>query len=210
MKNGYFITFEGGEGVGKTTQISILADALKSQGHDVVTTREPGGTPHAEAIRNLLSDPELGKGFHPEAEAYMFTAARHMHVQDVIKPALEAGKIVLCDRYADSTYVYQGHVQGLNMNLLDDLITKSSDGCLPNLTLVFDLTAEEGLKRVQARGVRDHYDEQDADFYDQIRQGFLKQAEQNKDRCVIVDASRSIDDIAADISTIVTERLIDV
>lgn len=209
MTNGYFITFEGGEGVGKTTQISMLADALKSQGYDVITTREPGGTPHAEAIRDLLSDPELGKGFLPEAEAYMFTAARHMHVQDVIKPALEAGKIVLCDRYIDSTLVYQGHVQGLDLKFLNDLVEKGSGGFLPNLTLIFDLSAEEGLKRVQERGIRDHYDEQDAGFYNKIRQGFLQQADQNKERCEIIDASKNIDEIANNIAAIVTERLKD-
>ena len=207
MQQGFFITFEGGEGVGKTTQIQKLSEELSALGHDVIVTREPGGTPHAEAIRNLLSDPELGPHWLPKAEAMLISAARLMHVQDVIRPALSNGKIVISDRFIDSTQVYQGIVHQVADDFLSTLNAHSAKDIAPNLTFILDLNPEEGLKRVRARGVRDHYDEQGADFYEQIRQGFLKIAQDNPDRCEVIDASSSIDDIANDILTKTKEKL---
>lgn len=207
MSKGYFITFEGGEGVGKTTQIERLETSLKEQGIDVVRTREPGGTEHAEIIRNLLSDPKLGPTWSHEAELMMFSAARAMHVRDLIKPALDAGKTVICDRYTDSTMVYQGFLQNQPLEYLNMLIDRSTKGVLPDLTLILDLPAEESIKRVKERGARDHYDEQDVEFYKQLRTGFLSVAEKNKERCVIIDAMQPVDDIAAEILKIAQERM---
>jgi dTMP kinase len=207
MGTGFFISFEGGEGVGKTTQISRLVDTLEKAGHNVLRTREPGGTPHAEKLRNLLSDPELGPTWHPEAEAMIINAGRVMHVRDAIKPAMDAGQIVITDRFIDSTTVYQGHVQKLPMAFLQDLENTATDGLVPDLTLILDLPGEEGMKRVQARGARDHYDNQDIAFYEDIRQGFLEIARQNPERCVIIDAMQDINTIADSIKTVVLERL---
>ncbi|MEM6781381.1 MAG: dTMP kinase [Pseudomonadota bacterium] len=210
MTNGFFITFEGGEGVGKTTQIKHLSERLEKQGHDTVQTREPGGTPHAESIRNLLGDTELGPTWDNESELFMFSAARSMHVKDIIQPALNSGKIVVCDRYTDSTQVYQGIDQGLPDDLMQTAIRYGSKNIYPNLTFILDLPAEEGLRRVKERGIRDHYDEQDEDFYEKIRQGFLSIADKEPERCVIINAMRDEQTIASEIESVTLERLGDV
>lgn len=210
MTNGFFITFEGGEGVGKTTQIKHLHDRLAARGHDIVQTREPGGTPHAEAIRNLLSDKELGPNWNHESEVLLISAARAMHIDHLIKPSLDLGKTVICDRYTDSTWVYQGIVQKQPAAFLDILIEHSTKDIMPDLTFVLDLPTEEGLRRVKERGIRDHYDEQGADFYEQIRHGFLSVAQKSPDRCVIINAMRDETEIADEIEAKVLERLGDV
>lgn len=207
MGKGLFISFEGGEGVGKTTQIKLLADTLKKLGQDVVTTREPGGTPHAETLRNLLSDKELGPHWAPEAEAMILNAARVMHVRDVIAPALESGKILITDRFVDSTDVYQGYIQKLPRDFLMDMEQAATKGLRPDITFILDLPGEEGMKRVQARGVRDHYDDQDAEFYESIRQGFLQIAAQNPERCVIINAMQDIEAIAEEVLMQVKDKI---
>lgn len=210
MAKGFFITFEGGEGVGKTTQISRLSSALMGRGIPVITTREPGGTKEAEAVRALLSDAELGERWLPDAEAMLISAGRVMHVRTLIAPALESGKTVLCDRYTDSTRVYQGYVQNLPSVFIDILIERSTGGITPDLTFILDLPAEEGLKRVRARGVRDHYDKQDAAFYERIRQGFLEIAQEHPERCEVIDARQDADKVAAQILSLCLKRMNDV
>ena len=207
MEQGLFITFEGGEGVGKTTQIKHLEDALTAKGHDVILTREPGGTPAAEAIRTLLSHTEHGGTWTPQAEVMLLFAARDMHIKEVIKPALADGKIILCDRYIDSTRVYQGHLQGLDMEFILDLEKQIVGDFIPELTFILDLPAEQAIERVQSRGARDHYDRGDLNFYEKLRQGFLKIAKDNSTRCVIIDASQDETVIAATILATVENRI---
>ena len=207
MAKGLFITFEGGEGVGKTTQIKRLETALKQKGHDVVTTREPGGTPAAEEIRNLLSHKDYGGDWTPEAELLLLFAARAMHIRDVIAPALSNNKIVLCDRYIDSTRVYQGHIQNIDKGFIQSLESKIVGRYMPDLTFIMDLPPEEAVNRVNSRGAEDHYDRADLAFYQQLHQGFLKIAQDNTNRCAIIDASRTEEDIAAEIENAVLKRL---
>lgn len=207
MSKSLFITFEGGEGVGKTTQIKHLENALKAKGHDVVVTREPGGTPAAEEIRTLLSHNTHGGTWTPEAEVMLLFAARAMHIKDVIAPALAAEKTILCDRYIDSTRVYQGHIQGMDMAFIHALEKQIVGEFIPELTLILDLKAAEAMTRVNTRGATDHYDRGDETFYEALRQGFLQIAKDNADRCAIVDASQDEETIATAILEAVEQRL---
>ncbi len=208
MEHSFFITFEGGEGVGKTTQIKHLQKALSKKGHDIILSREPGGTPAAEEIRNLLSHPEYGGKWSPESEAMLLFAARSAHIKDVLAPALKAKKTILCDRYIDSTRAYQGYLQGMDMDFILTLEEKIVGKYMPNLTLILDLSAKEAMARVKARGgAQDHYDRGDIQLYETLRQAYLKIAQDNKNRCVIIDASQDEHTIAADILAAVEKRL---
>ena len=207
MAKGVFITFEGGEGVGKTTQINHLQKNLTEAGHDVITTREPGGTKTAEEIRSLLSHKDHGETWTPEAELMLLFAARAMHIKEVIAPALSAGKVILCDRYIDSTRVYQGYLQSVDMDFILDLEQRIVGQYMPDLTLIFDMPADQAMERVNARGARDHYDRGDLAFYEQLRQGFLQIAKDNQPRCVTIDASQDEQNIANDVLAKVKEKL---
>lgn len=207
MAKGFFITFEGGEGVGKTTQIKHLEATLKAKGHDILLTREPGGTPAAEEIRALLSHPTHGETWTPKAELMLLFAARDMHIKDVIAPALAAGKTILCDRYIDSTRVYQGHLQGVDMNFIHELEKQIVASYFPDLTLIFDLDAAQAMARVQSRGATDHYDRGDKAFYEALRQGFLQIAKDNADRCAMIDASQDEKTIAKAVLAAVEKKL---
>jgi len=187
--DGLFITLEGGEGAGKTTQIEHLQEALIQEGHSVVVTREPGGTPAAEALRALLSHPEFGPEWTPDAETMLLYAARSMHITDVIKPALAQGRVVICDRYVDSTRVYQGSVARMNPFFLECLEVQIIGDVMPDITFVLDISSEETIKRIEARGgAKDHYDNASAEFHEQIRQGFLTIAKQEPERCKVINA----------------------
>ncbi len=205
--NGLFITFEGGEGVGKTTQIKHLEKSLKENGHNVVVTREPGGTPAAEEIRNLLSHETYGGNWTPLAELMLLNAARSMHIRDVINPALEEGKIVLCDRYIDSTRVYQGVLERLDMDFIMDLEKYIVATTLPDLTIIMDMDPAEAMTRVHTRGAVDHYDRGDLDFYQKLRDGFLSIAQNNPERCITIDAGQDEQAIATAILPLIEERL---
>jgi dTMP kinase len=206
MSKGFFITFEGGEGVGKTTQIKLLQSNLQSN-HEVVLTREPGGTPAAEEIRNLIFSAEYDGKWTPEAEILMMFAARAMHIKNVIKPALSANKVVICDRYMDSTRVYQGSIKGVDTDLIKTLETKIIDNFVPNLTLILDVPADIAMKRVEERGADNNNDRGSIKFYESLRQGFLNIAQNSPKRCVVIDASTDKETIANNIYRIVTERL---
>lgn len=189
MEKGLFITLEGGEGAGKTTQIEYLREALIQEGHSVVVTREPGGTPAAEELRGLLSHPEYGPEWTPEAETMLLYAARSMHMTDVIKPALAQGRIVICDRFVDSTRVYQGSLQSMNPFFLECLEVQIIGDIMPHITFVLDIPSEETIKRIEARGgAKDHYDNADISFHEKIRQGFLTIAHQEPERCHVINA----------------------
>lgn len=205
---GFFITLEGGEGAGKSTQIQSLAHALRAAGHDVVVTREPGGSPGAEAIRSLIL---TGRhGFSALTEALLFSAARVDHLEKTIRPALARGAIVLCDRFADSTRAYQGASGGADHAILDALETIAVGHTKPDLTLILDLPAEDGLRRAALRRGKDQADRFESEalgFHEKLRKGFLTIAQEEPQRCVVIDASRSVDNIAQDIHAIVSDRL---
>lgn len=194
---GIFVTFEGGEGSGKSTQIKLLADALTAQRHHVIQTREPGGTPEAEALRALLVNGDTGR-WTAEAEALLNYAARSSHLQKIIRPALASGQTVLCDRFMDSTRAYQGYAGGCDMGLLDALETAIVAETRPNLTLIFDLDPADGLARAKARndGAEDRYERKGIAFHQALRRGFLKIAEGDPARCRVIDATGSVEAIA--------------
>ncbi len=199
MSRGIFITLEGGEGVGKTTQINLLKDKLIAQGHDVVVTREPGGTPAAEEIRNVLSHKDFGGTLTPDAELMLLFAARETHMKELIQPAIQNGKTVICDRFIDSTRVYQGILQNVDMDFIRQLEERVVGDYMPNLTLLLDITAEKAMARVQERGAVDHYDKGDLDFYKSLRDGFSLLQAKEPQRIKVIEADNTIDTIADNI-----------
>ena len=204
---GRFITFEGGEGAGKTTHVRLLADALRAAGRDVVETREPGGSPGAEEIRELLIHGEAGR-WDAMTEALLHFAARRDHVSRVIRPALAAGQWVLSDRFADSTMAYQGYGHRLGREVIDELYYLTVGDLRPDLTVILDLPVEVGLRRAAARkdgGSR--YERMDRAFHERLRAGFLAIAEREPGRCLVVDASVAVADVEAAIKAAVAARL---
>lgn len=200
---GRFITLEGGEGAGKSTQARRLAARLAGAGRAVLVTREPGGTPGAERIRGLL----LGHGpWDPVAEAMLHFAARREHLVRTIRPFLAAGGWVISDRFADSTLAYQG-AQGLEREVWAGLADLALQGFAPDLTLMLDLPVDEGMRRAAARSGADRYERMGADFHEKVRAGFLGIAAREPGRCAIVDAGRDPDAVAADIARVARERL---
>lgn len=207
MNKGLFITFEGGEGTGKSTQIRLAAEFIRNLGRDVVQTREPGGSPSAEEIRHLLVTGHSDR-WSPLAETLLFYAARVEHWRQVIKPALQAGKVVLCDRFADSTMAYQVYAGGLPGQTLTAIHTASMNGIEPDLTIILDLAVTEGLKRAQARNdVENRFESKGPQFHENLRQGFLTIARQNPARCRVVDASQSVETVHKSVIGILQARL---
>ena len=208
---GQFITFEGGEGAGKSTQIARLAEYLRGCGVDVVTTREPGGSPGAEAIRHVLLS-GAAEALGPEAEAILFSAARTDHIAETIEPALSAGKWVLCDRFIDSTRVYQGE-SGVDPALLEKLEEVAVGRLSPDLTLIVDVPPQLGLKRISGRDAesggteKDRFEREALTTHANRRARFLDIAKAEPERCVVVDGSRRPDEVAAAIVDIVESRL---
>jgi dTMP kinase len=205
MEKGRFISFEGGEGGGKTTQLSRLAGLLKSKGIDILETREPGGTPQGELLRDLLVRGEIDR-WQPMSELLMMNAARVEHVHQVIQPALDAGKWVLCDRFVDSSYAYQGIAGGLGLKVVQDLHALTLDGILPDLTVLLDLPTEAGLARAAKRGGDARFEKKGTPFHQKLRDGFLQLAADSPERFVKVDASQSFDLVWKSIETEIVER----
>lgn len=195
-RRGFFLSFEGGEGVGKTTQIAKLAHAFEAAGSPVVVTREPGGSQVANRIRSLLLDSRM-KGLTPLAELFLYEASRAQHVLDTIQPALASGKVVICDRFADSSVVYQGVARGLKGPLVRELNRLATGGLRPDLTFVLDLDPRIGLARVGSRGILDRIESEALSFHRAVRSGFRRLAREEPRRVKIIDASRSRDDIHA-------------
>jgi dTMP kinase len=188
-KQGRFITLEGGEGAGKSTQARRLAAALREAGVDVVETREPGGSPGAEEIRRLLTTGEPHR-WSPMAETLLHFSARADHVRRTIRPALEDGRWVCCDRFADSTMAYQGYGHGVDRGFIGMLATAVLGDLRPDLTLVFDIPVEQGLARAAKRpGQEDRYEKMDRKFHEALRLGFLEIAANEPQRCAIIDAA---------------------
>lgn len=203
-----FITFEGGEGAGKTTQTRLLADQLASAGISCLVTREPGGAPFAEEIRALLLRPDLPPR-SAMTEALLFLAARADHVAETITPALDAGKWVISDRFADSTFAYQGAAGGVPHATLAELHRLALGDFRPDLTIILDLPPDIGLARIGARHGQgaDHFESRAIAYHEALRQGFLAIAAENPGRCVLIDASPPPEDVAARIWTVVETRL---
>ena len=207
MTRGRFITLEGGEGAGKSTQIRLLSDALIACGKKVVLTREPGGSPGAEEIRGLLVSGETGR-WGPVTEALLHTAARRDHLERTVWPALEAGHWVICDRFFDSTMAYQGYGLGLGRELIATLQGAALGDFRPDLTLILDLPVEDGLARAAARrGGEDRYERMDIAFHHRLRDGFLDIAAREPERCAIIDAAHPVETVQAAIMDCVTHRL---
>lgn len=203
---GLFVTFEGGEGSGKTTQIERAAAYLRGRGRDVVVTREPGGSPGAEALRHVLLSGQA-RDLGVEMEAILFAAARADHVATRIRPALRSGRDVLCDRFHDSTRVYQGQ-SGVDHALVDLLEDATLQGERPALTVILDLPAEQGLGRAAQRRGKGHVDRfegEGVELHERRRQAFLDLAKAEPKRCRLVDASRPVEDVAAAIEAILDE-----
>lgn len=192
-----FITFEGGEGTGKSTQVKLLGERLLAQGRDVLTTREPGGTPEAEALRHLLVSGDTAR-WSSEAEALLNYAARDSHLRGVIRPALAAGKIVICDRFMDSTRAYQGYAGKCSFSFINALENEIVADTIPNLTFVFALPPEIGLYRAKTRSgdSEDRYERKGLEFHKKLNRGFLEIAQANPTRCKVIDATQGIDNVA--------------
>jgi dTMP kinase len=210
--SGRFITFEGGEGAGKSTQIERLLRRLKENGIEAIATREPGGSPKAERIRaSVLAG--AAKSFGPFAEALMFSAARIDHLKETIRPALARGAFVLCDRFSDSTRAYQGTLGKIEPGLMRALEEATIGGTGPDLTFMLDVPAHVGLARAAERRRAtgqgaDRFEREDAGFHERLREAFLDIARQEPKRCVVVDAGREPDLVEAEIWRIVADRLL--
>jgi dTMP kinase len=204
---GHFITFEGGEGAGKSTHVRLLAEALRGVGLGVVETREPGGSPGAEQIRELLIHGEVAR-WDAMTEALLHFAARRDHVVRVIQPALASGDWVLCDRFADSTMAYQGYGHGLAPEAIERLTAMTLGALAPDLTVILDLPVGEGLRRAEMRkGGGTRYERMDQAFHERLRSGFLAIAERNPERCLVIDASLPIDAVHRAAKEAVSARL---
>jgi dTMP kinase len=192
MNRGRFITLEGVDGAGKSTHVAWIAEQLRARGHAVLVTREPGGTPLSERLRELV----LTEPMDPIAETMLLFAARADHVQRVIDPALRAGTWVLCDRFTDATFAYQGGGKGVAAELIAHLAQVSHDGLLPDRTLVFDCPYEVSRERLKQTGrLPDRFERENREFFERVRQEYLGLARSDPERIRVVDASRSLDDI---------------
>ncbi len=191
MEKGLFITFEGADGCGKTTQMKLLAEYLQKQGHDVVLTREPGGKGLGEKVREILLnyDGEVSD----RCESFLFLADRAQNIDIIVNPAVEAGKIVLCDRHTDSTVAYQGYGRGLDLDRINLLNNIAVNGRKPDLTFVFDIDTETSMKRVGKE--KDRMENAGIEFHNRVREGYLKIAQQEPERIKVIDASKSIEEI---------------
>ena len=203
---GLFITLEGPEGAGKSTNREYLAERLREQGIDVVLTREPGGTPLAERIRELLLDPS-DEPMAADTELLLVFAARAQHLQQVIRPALAKGSVVLCDRFTDATYAYQGGGRGLSIERIAQLEQFVQGELRPDLTLIFDLPVEIGLARAAARGRLDRFEQEGRGFFEAVRQAYLQRAEQAPQRYRVLDAGQTLALVQADIDALLPSLL---
>lgn len=227
MKVGSFITFEGGEGSGKSTQVKILENRLTSLNYGVISTREPGGSILAERLRTLILDPTL-TDYSALTEALLFSAGRSDHLDQIIRPALRQGQIVICDRFSDSTRVYQGYAGNLDTQILNSLESIVLGPTVPDLTIIIDLPVNVGLDRAQKRSGKksastqkcnaipntvinsqtDRYESRSLDYHERLRQGFLKIARLESERCVIINGLENVDNVSNAIWSVVEMRIL--
>lgn len=196
MKKGIFITIEGPDGSGKTTILQMLARNLENEGYEVIATREPGGIEIAEQIRKVILDPE-NTAMDPRTEALLYAAARRQHLAEKVKPALEEGKIVLCDRFVDSSLAYQGHARGLGIDEVYSINEFAIENMMPEMTLYFDVAPEIGLERINKNKGREvnRLDLEKLEFHEKVREGYMIIAERFSDRIVKVDASKDLETV---------------
>jgi dTMP kinase len=209
VARGRFITFEGGEGAGKSTQVQLLVEALRQAGRDAVATREPGGSSGAEEIRALLVSGDPGR-WDTMTEALLVAAARRDHLRSTVRPALAAGRWVVSDRFADSTTAYQGYAGGVALDALVRLHELATDGFRPDLTLILDLPAAAGLARAGGRGgaAEDRFEKKGLAFHERLRAGFLEIARNEPGRCAVIDAALAVEAVHAAVWRVVRERLL--
>lgn len=194
MSGGRFITFEGTEGAGKSTALATIAEWLISRGVDLVVSREPGGTILGEKLRSLLLDPKTGN-LSAESELLLMFAARAEHIRQVIQPAIAAGKWVLCDRFTDASYAYQGGGRGLGFQQIEVLEQWLHPDLQPDMTLLFDLAVEQGLARAGQRGAADRFEQEQLDFFSAVRAGYLQRMLDQPHRIKAIDASQGVDEV---------------
>ena len=207
QQRGFFITFEGVEGSGKTTQIRCLAADLEAAGYPLVVTHEPGGTPISEQIRAIFLNPDYGE-MVSTTELLLVCAARAQHVSEVIRPALEAGKIVISDRFADATVAYQGYRGGLDLELIHRMNDIATEGLVPDLTIVLDLPVEIGLDRVRrGRASMDRLELEDIENHRRVREGYLAIASEEPNRVVVIDTQTSPNRASAQVKALVDQRI---
>ncbi len=204
MSTGIFITLEGPEGAGKTTNREFLAAELERQGYKVVLSREPGGTELAEKIRQLLLD-QHQEPMAVNTELLLMFAARAQHLQQLILPALAAGNVVLCDRFTDATYAYQGYGRGLALEKIAQLEQFVQGSLRPDLTLLFDLPVEEGMARAKQRGRLDRFEQEDIEFFQRVRQGYLQLAAEQPQRYMVLDAAKPLEQVRQQLVPILHE-----
>lgn len=202
-KRGLFITMEGGEGVGKTTNIQFVADQLRSHGIPFVQTREPGGTPLAEDIRQMLLSPRT-ENVAPATELLLVFAARAQHLAEVIEPALQRGEWVLCDRFTDATYAYQGGGRQLPQTIISQLEQLVHGHLQPDLTLLLDVSVDIGLARASQRGELDRFEQEKQEFFQRVRQAYIDRAESASQRFRVIDASQSLDAVQKDLANAIS------
>jgi len=204
--SGKFITVEGGEGGGKSTNMAFVETYLATKGIDLVVSREPGGTELSEKIRGLLLDPE-NKGMASDTELLLMFAARAQHLDELIQPALNAGKWVLCDRFTDATYAYQGGGRGLPMQRISQLETWVQGDLRPDLTLLLDLPVALGMERAGKRGSLDRFEQEEMAFFERVRACYLERARQKPGQYRIIDASKPLDEVQRQISVVLDQAL---
>ena len=203
MKKGFFITFEGADGCGKTTQLKLLSQYLSSKGFDVLLTREPGAKGLGEKLRQILLnyDGEVSD----RCESFLFLADRAQHIDKIIKPALDEGKIILCDRHTDSTVAYQGYGRGLNIEQINYLNNLATNGIKPNLTIVFDVDIETSMQRVGDE--KDRMENSGSEFFNKVRQGYLEIAKQDPQRVKVVNSKAPIEEIHTQVTALIENLL---
>lgn len=207
MKKGKFITIEGGEGVGKSTNVIFVKQFLESMGVSVITTREPGGTPIAEKIRLLLLDKAAEK-ISDQSELLLMFAARSQHITHVIQPALIKGYWVLCDRFTDATYAYQGGGRSIDFAMIEWLEESTQNGIKPDLTLLLDSPIETGMKRAKERGELDRFELEQTHFFEKVRKAYQQRAEQNPKRIKTINANQTLDKVQAEIKLTLQELIV--
>jgi dTMP kinase len=200
-----FVSLEGPEGAGKSTQAKRLAQTLMERGHEVVLTREPGGTALGDGVRTLVLNSPIA--VNPVAEFLLFSASRSQLVHEILRPALGRGAIVIVDRYSDSSLAYQGFGRGLNLDWLNEVTWEATGGLWPDITVLLDLPPQLGLQRSAARGSMDRLEQDGLAFHEKVRGGFLSLAAQEPERWLVLDATRPQDDLALEIATAVTSAL---
>jgi dTMP kinase len=209
MKKGFFITFEGIDGCGKSTQLAITSKILSEQGYSVVVSREPGGTVIAEKIREILISPEHAEMVN-ECEILLYCAARAQHVREKIIPAIEAGKIVLCDRFQEATFAYQGFGRAISMEILTTINAYATGGLNPDMTFVFDLSVDSSIGRMRKiNKIKDRLEQNGKDFFERIRQGYLSMVKNSPKRIKIIDGEQDVGKVSDNVMVYIKELLLE-